>query len=1003
MRRMRVPTQERPRRRFRVRAWIIGLVIGLLILLTSLRGLAGFYTDFLWFDEVGFGDTWRGLLVAKIAPAVVFTVTFFVVMLANLTIADRIAPRHRAMGPEDELVERYRRVVAPYAGRLRLGISLFFALIAGAGVSSRWEEWILFRNRVDFGVEDPQFGRDVGFYVFQLPFIRFVLEWAFVSLIVVLIVVAVFHYVNGGIRLQSPFQRVTPQVKVHLSVLLAVMALVKTAQYYFDRFELNFSSRGTIDGAGYTDVNAQLPALNLLLWISVAAAALFIANIWRRGWVLPVIAVGLWAFISVVVGTIYPEVIQRIQVQPNEFAREADFIDRNIVATRAAFGLDQVETREFDYQETLTADDLEANRETLENARLWDPDLIDASYQELQEFRSFYEFVDVDVDRYTIGDEQVPVLIATRELNGEQLPSSTWTNSHLVYTHGFGAVVSAANAVDRDSAPSFLVSDIPPEGELTIDEGALYFGENLGGYVIVNSKQGEIQPGRDASDTEVTYDGSGGVEASGFLRRSALALRFGDWNLLVSGQLNDDSRAIFLRDVRDRVAKAAPFLGFDADPYPVILDGKIVWLIDGYTTTSKYPYSQRLNPQGVPGSSGLAKDFNYVRNSVKAVVDAFDGSISFYVVDQEDPIIESWRRAFPELFSDLSELPDGLAEHFRYPQDLFMAQSEHFAVYHMTEPQVFYNKTNIWDVAPQPLSGASAANQTLSPQSTGSGSDGGRNETLQGTGRPIEPLYLSMELPDDEDGQAFVLMRPFVPRQKNNQLSAFMVAKSDPGSYGDLIVYETPTTREAPSPTKIATQIDSDPDISRQFTLLDQQGSSVIRGQLQLIPIENSIVYARPVYVRGTGESSFNRFKFLVVSYGEKSVLATDMEDGLAQIFEGAPPEVVLEGAESVSDALDEGDTASDGESSTTTEPPGTTPTTPPTTSSPTDELEGSVADLLRSADDAFSAADEALRDGDLVEWATLIEEGQALVEAARELAEAEEASATTTTAVAEA
>ncbi len=399
---MRVPTAER--RRFRIRGWVIALAVVILVLLFSLRGLAGFYTDFLWFDSLGQGDTWGSLLAAKVVPALVFTLIFFAILFANLVIADRLAPRFRPMGaptPEDELVSRYQQTTTRYRGRIRVGIAVFFALIAGIGVSSQWRQWILFTNSVDFGIQDPQFDKDVGFYVFRLPFINFMIDWLFAGLVIVLLVTAVAHYLNGGIRFQSPLQRVTPQVKAHLSVLLAVMALVKTADYYFSRFELNLSDRGVVDGASYTDVKAQLPALNFLIFVSIIAAALFIWNIWRRGWVLPVIAVGLWAFVSLVVGTIYPAVIQNLKVNPNEFATERPYIRRNIAATRQAFNLSSIDVQDFNYSQDLQPAVVDANRPTIDNARLWDPTVIRSTYQTLQALQTYYRINDVDVDRYT--------------------------------------------------------------------------------------------------------------------------------------------------------------------------------------------------------------------------------------------------------------------------------------------------------------------------------------------------------------------------------------------------------------------------------------------------------------------------------------------------------------------------------------------------------------------------------------------------------------------------
>src|SRR3954469_9015219 len=412
---MRVPPVERRRRGgFRIRGWMIAVVVVVVVLFLSARGLAGFYTDYLWFDSVGFGTTWRGLLWARFAPTAVFTVLFFGLMLISLTVADRLAPRTRTMGPEDELLARYHQSGGQDSGRIRIAVSAFFALVTGGSVASQWQEWILFTNAKSFGVKDPQFGKDAGFYVFRLPFFTFLFDWLFAALIIILIVTAVAHYLNGGIRLQSPFQRVTPQVKAHLSVILALMALVKTAQYYFARFQLNFSTRGAVEGASKTDVAAQLPALNLLMVISVVAAALFVWNIWRRGWVLPIIAVGLWAFVSLVIGTIVPALYQQFSVNPNQLQKEKPYIARNISATRAAFGLDakHVHATRFDFKNNLTGQDLVDDSQTISNARLWDPSVIASNYQIFQSLQTYYRFPDADTDRYVIDGQERQVLIS---------------------------------------------------------------------------------------------------------------------------------------------------------------------------------------------------------------------------------------------------------------------------------------------------------------------------------------------------------------------------------------------------------------------------------------------------------------------------------------------------------------------------------------------------------------------------------------------------------------
>jgi uncharacterized protein len=967
---MRVTSADVPRRPLGLRGWLIGAAVVLVILLFSLRGLARFYTDYLWFKEVGFSDTWRQLLSAKAVPALIFSAIFFVVMLVNLIVADRIAPRYRsAAGPEDEIIERYRTYVAPYSGRLRVVVSLFFALIMGGGVSAEWRSWILFRNSVDWGEKDPQFGKDLGFYVFRLPFLEFVVGWTFAALLVVLIVTAVFHYLNGGIRIQSPWQRVTPQVKVHLSVILALMALTKTVQYYLARYELVFSRRGFIDGASYTDVKAQLPALNLLMIISIAAAALFIANIFRKGWVFPIIAVGLWAFISLVVGTIYPAVIQRFVVQPNEFSREEPYIERNITATRAAFGLDdqRVDTQGFDYAADLDEADVQLNDPTLKNVRLWDPAQLQQVYRAQQERFPFYRFNDADADRYQVGVDEVPTMIALRELDAAGIPDRTWTNRHLVYTHGYGVVASASNLNDRGE-PSYLASDIPVQTDLqpAPEQPGVYFGEHMSGYVVVDTKVAEQEPSSGETTKAITYSGDAGVKASSWLRKAALALRFGDYNLFVSGQLTGDSRVLYKRDIRERVSTAAPFLHFDADPYPVVVDKKILWVIDAYTLSDRYPYSQSLNPSNLPDGSGLDTDFNYVRNSVKATVDAYDGTIKFYVIDGvNDPIIKAYQKAFPELFSPQREMPPGLREHWRYPEDLFRSQTEQFSTYHMTDAGDFFRKAFIWDIAPRPERGTTAATTVTTTR----GNDGGRNTTLAASNTPIDPLYLQMQLPGEPQKQEFVLSRPYVPRGKPNQLSAFMIARIDGDNYGKLISYEVPNNEVAPSPAQAATLIESDPTISSALSLLDQRGSEVIRANVQLLPLGNAIVYARPIYVEGQGEGQFPRLRFVALAYNNNAVLVD---------FQGSPGDITTIPQGLV--ALITNQLPQEPPSPETPENPDETTTTTNTTTPPT----GSVQDLLAQAADQLEQADAARLAGDLAGYQEHVTAARNLLEAAR-------------------
>jgi uncharacterized membrane protein (UPF0182 family) len=965
------PVPIRRRRSIGIRGWLIGIAVLLVVLLLSARGLARVFTDYLWFKEVGFSHTWRALIEAKLFPALIFAVVFFVLLLVSLIVADRLAPLARSTGPEDEIIERYRSIVDPYAGRIRVAVAFFFAIVMGSGVASEWRDWILFSNSSKFGVKDPQFHRDIGFYVFKLPFLQFIASWTFAALLVMLIITAVFHYLNGGIRLQTPFQRVTPQVKVHISVILALMALTKTVQYYLSRFALTLSHRGTVDGATYTDVKAQLPALNLLMLISVAAAILFIANIFRKGWVFPIIAVGLWGFISIVVGTVYPAIIQRFVVQPNEFAREETYIKRNIDATQAAFGLDRIQLKSFAYNTDLTEGDVADNKATLDNVRLWDPQEIKEVMSATQEFQPYFTFSDADIDRYSVLGEKVSTLTGVRELDPTHIPSSTWTNRHLVYTHGVGVDSARANSHNQDS-PDYLLSDLPPTGDLDLTQPDVYFGEGFSGYSVVDTKVAEQEVNGRTTTSKTKYEGSGGVKVSGLARRLAFALRFGDFNLVYSGQLTSQSRVLYLRDIRQRVETAAPFLSWDHDPYPIVQNGRILWMLDGYTTTNRYPYSQSISPI-VPRGSGLGSDINYIRNSVKATVDSYDGSIHFYIVDTKDPIIKTWAKAFPDLFDSVKDMPAGLQDHWRYPEDLFDTQTEQYTQYHMTDPQQFFQKATLWDIAPNSDS-AGSTTATTSPQG---GDNGGRNTTLASSGNGIEPLYQMMALPGISTKQEFVLQRPFVPRSKPNQLSSFLVARNDGKNYGDLVLYQMPTDSVAPSPFRASSLIEANNVISKQFSLLDQRGSSVVRGAPQLVPINNSIFYVRPIFVRG--KDSFPRWNYVAVTYGENAVLdQVGVADAAKHLLNNTQPPVEVGG----------------GTGTPTTTP--TTPSTTPTTQPPSGET---VESLLAQAAALTPQANQALADQDLGKWQDIIKRQQALIQRANELAGQSSSGSTTTTA----
>ena len=545
------------------RVIFIVIVLVLFALALSLRGIAGFWTDYLWFESLDLTSVFTGILGAKIALAVIFTAAFFVLCFASLTVADRLAPKFRPQGPEDDMLDKYHATVGRRAGLLRAGVSLLLGLVAGVGMSSEWNQWLLFRNGGSFGITDATFDTDVGFYVFKLPFYSTIVSWLFASGVIILIVTVVAHYLNGGIRLQAPVQRVTPQVKAHISVLLGLLALVKAADYWLQRYELTTSTRGTVDGATYTDVNAQLPAIYLLLFIAVLSFFLFIYNIWRRGWVLPVVAVGLWALVSVVAGVAYPAFIQRFTVEPAESSVEAPYISNNIEATRQAFGLDEVTTEPFDYTQDQAAGTAAVNENpgTIRNIRLLDPEIVLPTYQRLQSQVAAYQFNDLDVDRYQVQSpdgsfNETQVVLGARDLSVNGIPQQSWEGRHVAYTHGYGVALAPANATTPEGRPKFLIQNVPTEftppdaTDVTLDRPQMYYGEALPGYAITNAERDEIDFSVGGQTQSTVYDGSGGVVMDSWLKKAAFAARFGDWNLLISNFVTPESRIVFQRDVQ---------------------------------------------------------------------------------------------------------------------------------------------------------------------------------------------------------------------------------------------------------------------------------------------------------------------------------------------------------------------------------------------------------------------------------------------------------------------
>lgn len=944
------PPKKKKRVSNKGRIALLIMAAAVFVLFLSARGIAGFYTDYLWFDAQGHTEVFRNILLAKIALAIIFSLLFAVLLAINLIIADRVAPKQRVPGPDEQLLDRYQQLVGRRRYLLYILISLVFGLVAGLPVSNQWNDWLLFTHAVDFGVSDAQFGTDVGFYVFRLPFLTFVVDWLFAAMVIVLIVTTIAHYLNGGIRLQVQGQRVTPQVKLHLSVLLAFLALLKAADYWLAQYQLTTSTQGFVDGALYTAVRAQLPAIRLLAVISILAAVLLVLNTRQRGWRLPIIAVGLWALVALVAGTIYPAFVQRFVVDPNESEREREYIGRNIEATRAAMSLSDVVEEEYPVG-TLQPAELEANIDSLRNVRLVDPQLQIDTFQRLEGLRSYYRFNELDVDRYVGPDgEPTQVVVGVRELNSGDLPSDSWENRHLAYTHGYGVAVAPASRIQSNGQPAFL--DVLARAGVVpqLERPQVYFGERLDSYAVVNTNRDEISYGGGATDTTVRYEGTGGVRLSSRLRRAAFAIRFGEWNLFGSGLITENSRILYERDVRDRVKLLAPFLRFDSDPYPVVRNGHLVWIVDAYTTSPHYPYAQRANTEQLPAGHGLGGRFNYLRNSVKATVDAYDGNVTFYVVDETDPVAQAWAKAFPDLFEPASAVPDDLRSHFRYPEDMFRVQTNMYSRYHIEAPSAFYQNEDAWNVAqnaPKSQSDRAAA-------ATGQGSI-----TVTGVTRAkedrIPPYYALVRLPGAEEVQ-FVLVRSFVPfseQDTRKELQAFMTASSDPDDYGTLRVFRIENPGPIDGPSLVDTNIKQ--TFAAELTLLDQQGSQVTFGDLQLLPIGDSILYVRPWYVQATSRTPVPELRYVTVTYDKESYRGTSLEEALAQAFD---VELDLDTVVRVpgSDAGEPG-----GSTTTTTATPGTT--VPPTT---VPGAVSSVEELLAEAQALYEEAQSALRDGDL-------------------------------------
>ena len=835
--------------------WIAYAVVAVVLFSLFIFGRSVF-TDLLWFENLGYRDIFLKVLMTRISLFAIGAVAMAVVAGASVFAASRLSRGRVALALPDDLLSFMGRALLSISA----GVVAVLAVIFGTIMAARWEIFLRFSNAAPFGQAEPVFGQDAGFYVFTLPMLSFLQGWVLGMLLLTLIATLAFYFLRfsmQGRRLNLD----ETGVKIHLSILAALVMFTIGFGHWIDRWDLLLSAEGAVFGAAYADVNARMPALLIMTIIAVAAGILMLANTYFSGRRLLVGAFALWFVANIVLGTLWPNLIQQFTVNPNEFVREAPFIERNIQFTRSAYGLDRVAEEFYPAETVVDTGVIQRNPQTINNIRLWDYRPLSDVYKQIQLIRPYYDFRDADVDRYEVGGELRQVLLSAREVAPEKLDEATqnWTNTRLVYTHGMGIAMSPVTEFTPEGRPEFFAKDIPADGvipiqavdaegtpELLVTNPRIYYGENTIDYVIANTLQEELDYQTEGGELfRTNYDGHGGVQLSSIFRRMAYAWQFADVNILISGQITGDSRLQYRRAIQERIHTVAPFLLLDNDPYIVAAEGGLFWMQDAYTHTDRYPYSDPLGA-----------DLNYMRNSVKITVDAFTGDLRFYVWDEADSIIRTYERIFPDLFLSQSEMPESLRSHVRYPQDFFRIQAEKYIRYHMQEPQNFYNNEDLWAVSEEKF---------------------GQGDALQ----QVEPYYVIMKLPDEEK-EEFVLLLPYTPNERQN-LIGWLAARSDGENYGSLIAFNFPKDRQIDGPAQIEARIDNDQDISAWFTLRCTAGSECLRGNLLVIPVDQGILYAEPVYIRAEGVN-FPELKRVILATGDKVVMEDSLNEALSAL-----------------------------------------------------------------------------------------------------------------------
>jgi uncharacterized membrane protein (UPF0182 family) len=833
------------------------VLAAVVLLLPAIISLIHLYTDWLIFAETGFSSVFTTTLGAKIGVGLGAAAFMLVCTLANLFIVNRaVFPRAGFTLEGGNIYQLRMNELQRLSKPLGVAAAVVLAFFAGQWAVLHWEKVLLFTNSVTVGIADPVIGRDLGFYLFTLPLQEALKAFAGFVLLSTAILTGVAYYFRGGIALTGQGVSVAPRVRKHLAVLAGLFLLVVAAGFYLGGFRLLLSGTGTVHGAGYADVNARLPLYRLLTVVTPVAAFVLVFGLWKGRWR---VALAAPAAVAILYGAgilLYPAMLQKFKVAPNELVLETPYIVNNIKFTRLGYDLDAVESVPFDVDYRLSAADIEANEATIKNIRLWDHAPLLRTYSQLQQIRTYYKFFDVDNDRYTVNGRYTQVMLSPRELSYNDLPSKSWINERLIFTHGNGLTFGPVSRISKEGLPEFFVKDIPAVSlaDIKVTRPEIYFGEMSNEYVIVKTKVPEFSYPTATGNINTTYAGTGGVPLDSFLRKALFAVRFRTEKLLLSSDITPESRILYYRNVNERVKAVAPFLRYDGDPYLVVTDnGRLKWIVDAYTFTDRLPYSKPLK-------GGI----NYMRNSVKVVVDAYDGSIEFFLSDPDDVVGKVYGRVFPKLFKPLSAMPEDLRKHIRYPHQFLRLQAAMYSAYHMTDPKVFYNKENLWEV---PALGE----------------------------QPMEPYYTIMKLPGEKK-EEYILLLPFTPSKRDN-LAAWLTARCDGPNYGKLRAYTFPRDRLIYGPKQVDARINQDSFISQQLTLWNQRGSEVIRGSMLVIPIEKSLLYVQPLYLAAADKAGLPELRRVIVAYGDQVVMEENLEQALQRIFGERKPRTSEAGA----------------------------------------------------------------------------------------------------------